>query len=64
MAQELRNRTLRISYAVLAGATTAILLMCLLYLTREFAFEGGLFGAIVGSMLLPFVVCVVMSKTG
>ena len=57
-----RDRTLRVAYAVLAGIVTAILILVLLGLKRHFAFEGGLFGAVVGSMLLPFIVCVRMSS--
>jgi uncharacterized membrane protein YsdA (DUF1294 family) len=57
-----RDRSLRFSYAVLAGVATAVLILILLALKRHFAFEGGLFGAVVGSMLVPFIVCVRMSS--
>ena len=57
-----RDTTLRFAYAIGAGLATAIVLLLLLYLKRHFAFEGGLFGAIVASMLLPFLVCVRMSS--
>ena len=57
-----RDTTLRFAYAVGAGLATAMVLLVLLYLRQRFAFEGGLFGAIVASMLLPFLVCVRMSS--
>ena len=57
-----RDATLRFTYAVIAGATTASLLLLLVYLKRHSAFEGGLFAAVVGSMLVPFLMCVKMSS--
>ena len=56
------ERELRPRHAILAGAMTAILLMILIYLRREFAMEGGLFGAVIGSMLIPFLVSVRLAE--
>ena len=57
-----RDTTLRFAYAVMAGSATAILLLALLALKQHSAFEGGLFGAVLVSMLVPFIVCVKMSS--
>ena len=57
-----RDTTLRFAYAVGAGVATAVVLLILISLKRHYAFEGGLFAAVIASMLLPFLVCVRMSS--
>nr|AUN37384.1 hypothetical protein [uncultured bacterium] len=56
------DRSLDDRYAVVAGFLTALLLGALVYLRHEFQMEGGLFGAVVGSILLPFLVVLKMSR--
>ncbi len=48
--------------AIAAGALTASLLISLLYLKRELGMEGGLFGAVIGSMLIPFAAQVAFGR--
>jgi hypothetical protein len=55
------GRTLPRVHAMLAGAITAALLIGLLYLKRAFGIEGGMFFAVVGTMLIPFWVAVKFS---
>jgi hypothetical protein len=57
------ERTLPTSTAFIAGMLTAMLLGALLYLRHEFQMEGGLFGAVIGSILLPFAIALRMSRT-
>ena len=57
-----QDRTLAPIHAALAGVLTTVLLLTLLFLKREFAFEGGLFGAVVGSVMLPFIVSLKLSR--
>lgn len=57
------DRSLHPRHAVLAGALITTVLWILLYLKHAFAMEGGLFGAVIGSILLPYLVCVKMSRS-
>lgn len=56
-----REQSLPKPFAIAAGLLTAMLLGALIYLKHEFAMEGGLFGAVIGSILLPFGIALRMS---
>ena len=56
------DRRLSTLTAVMAGMLTAMLLGALVYLRHEFQMEGGLFGAVLGSILLPFAIALRMSR--
>ena len=56
------GRALPRARAVFAGGMTALLLLVLLYAKRTFGMDGGLFFAVIGSMLIPFAMAIALSR--